>query len=171
MCSPSAFFDLPTELVAVVCFHVTQLQDLSSLRSASQKVFQLVQKLWVLRFQKLHWQAHQLQKLVSYLTPLRACGTGAITMCIPPRDKVARMAKLLADEFGTASSIRSRVGRLSGLGVITSCQQRLKLYREIPPNGLVLFVGTILTDDGMKSHLSLCLASVSWIEIFLTSCA
>lgn len=37
---------------------------------------------------------------------------------------------MLADEFGTASNIKSRVNRLSVLGAITSVQQRLKLYTK-----------------------------------------
>merc|ERR1711971_129087 len=52
---------------------------------------------------------------------------------------------MLADEFGTASNIKSRVNRLSVLGAITSVQQRLKLYNKVPPNGLVIYCGTINT--------------------------
>ena len=55
---------------------------------------------------------------------------------------------MLTQEYGTASNIKSRVNRLSVLAAITSTQQRLKLYNRVPPNGLVLFVGTILTDEG-----------------------
>lgn len=36
---------------------------------------------------------------------------------------------MLADEYGTASNIKSRVNRLSVLSAITSTQQRLKLYK------------------------------------------
>ena len=46
---------------------------------------------------------------------------------------------MLADEYGTASNIKSRVNRLSVLGAITSVQHRLKLYAKVPPNGLVRF--------------------------------
>jgi peptide chain release factor subunit 1 len=53
-----------------------------------------------------------------------------ISLIIPPRDQIARVAKMLADEFGTASNIKSRVNRLSVLGAITSVQNRLKLYNK-----------------------------------------
>ncbi len=53
-----------------------------------------------------------------------------ISLIIPPRDQIARVAKMLADEFGTASNIKSRVNRLSVLGAITSVQSRLKLYNK-----------------------------------------
>lgn len=53
-----------------------------------------------------------------------------ISLIIPPKDQISRVAKMLADEFGTASNIKSRVNRLSVLGAITSVQQRLKLYNK-----------------------------------------
>lgn len=57
-------------------------------------------------------------------------GTSMISLIIPPKDQIARISKMLADEFGTASNIKSRVNRLSVLGAITSVQQRLKLYAK-----------------------------------------
>jgi peptide subunit release factor 1 (eRF1) len=53
-----------------------------------------------------------------------------ISLIIPPRDQISRVSKMLADEFGTASNIKSRVNRLSVLGAITSVQHRLKLYTK-----------------------------------------
>ena len=51
-----------------------------------------------------------------------------ISLIIPPKDQISRVSKMLADEFGTASNIKSRVNRLSVLSAITSTQQRLTLY-------------------------------------------
>lgn len=45
--------------------------------------------------------------------------------------QIARVTKMLADEYGTASNIKSRVNRLSVLSAITSAQQRLKLYNRV----------------------------------------
>ena len=53
-----------------------------------------------------------------------------ISLIIPPRDQIPRIAKMLADEYGTASNIKSRVNRLSVLSAITSVQARLKLYNK-----------------------------------------
>merc|ERR1711915_349100 len=61
---------------------------------------------------------------------------------------------MLGDEFGTASNIKSRVNRQSVLGAITSAQQRLKLYSRVPPNGLVLYTGTIVTEDGKEKKVT-----------------
>ena len=45
--------------------------------------------------------------------------------------------------------------RLSVLGAITSTQQKLKLYNRIPENGLVLYCGIILTDDGKEKRVNI----------------
>jgi peptide chain release factor subunit 1 len=78
-----------------------------------------------------------------------------ISLIIPPKDQVPRIQKMLADEFGTASNIKSRVNRLSVLSAITSTQQRLKLYNKVPNNGLVIYCGTIMTDDGKEKKVNI----------------
>lgn len=78
-----------------------------------------------------------------------------ISLIMPPRDQISRVAKMLGDEFGTASNIKNRVNRQSVLGAITSAQQRLKLYTKVPTNGLVLYTGTVMTDDGKEKKLNI----------------
>jgi peptide chain release factor subunit 1 len=70
-----------------------------------------------------------------------------ISLVIPPKDQISRIGKLLVEEYGTASHIKSRVNRLSVLSAITSAQQRVKLYTKVPNNGLIIYCGTILTDE------------------------
>lgn len=41
----------------------------------------------------------------------RSNGTSMISLIIPPKDQIPRIAKMLADEYGTASNIKSRVNR------------------------------------------------------------
>lgn len=73
----------------------------------------------------------------------------------PKPKQVARVQKMLGDEYGTASNIKSRITRLSVLAAITSAQQRLKLYTRVPPNGLVVYTGTVLTEDGKEKKLTI----------------
>ena len=79
----------------------------------------------------------KVKKLIKSLEAARGNGTSMISLIIPPGDQISRVSKMLADEYGTASNIKSRVNRLSVLGAITSVQHRLKLYTKVPPNGLV----------------------------------
>ncbi|KAJ1927314.1 translation termination factor eRF1, partial [Tieghemiomyces parasiticus] len=72
----------------------------------------------------------KIKKLIKSLQMARGNGTSMISLVIPPKDQISRVAKMLADEYGTASNIKSRVNRLSVLSAITSAQQRLKLYNR-----------------------------------------
>eukprot|EP00216_Chloropicon_sp_CCMP2111_P000583 CAMPEP_0198237132 /NCGR_PEP_ID=MMETSP1446-20131203/2968_1 /TAXON_ID=1461542 ORGANISM="Unidentified sp, Strain CCMP2111" /NCGR_SAMPLE_ID=MMETSP1446 /ASSEMBLY_ACC=CAM_ASM_001112 /LENGTH=426 /DNA_ID=CAMNT_0043919165 /DNA_START=12 /DNA_END=1289 /DNA_ORIENTATION=+ len=94
-------------------------------------------------------------QLIKALEEARGNGTSMISLIIPPKDQVTRIAKMLGDEYGTASNIKSRVNRLSVLAAITSAQQRLKLYNKVPPNGLVVYTGTVLTDEGKEKKLNI----------------
>jgi peptide chain release factor subunit 1 len=71
-----------------------------------------------------------------------------VSLIIPPGDQISRVNKMLTDEAGTASNIKSRVNRLSVLGAITSAQQKLKQYNKVPPNGLVIYCGEVLNEHG-----------------------
>jgi peptide subunit release factor 1 (eRF1) len=49
---------------------------------------------------------------------------------------------------GTASRIKSHENKLSVLSAITSTQQRLKNYKNVPENGLIIFCGYASSEDG-----------------------
>ncbi|KAL4753833.1 hypothetical protein BDW72DRAFT_209578 [Aspergillus terricola var. indicus] len=97
----------------------------------------------------------KIKKLIKRLEAARGNGTSMISLIIPPKDQVSRAAKMLAEEFGTASNIKSRVNRLSVLSAITSTQQRLKLYNKVPPNGLVVYCGEIITSEGKERKINI----------------
>eukprot|EP00814_Leptocylindrus_danicus_P007661 CAMPEP_0116040520 /NCGR_PEP_ID=MMETSP0321-20121206/24414_1 /TAXON_ID=163516 /ORGANISM="Leptocylindrus danicus var. danicus, Strain B650" /LENGTH=461 /DNA_ID=CAMNT_0003520363 /DNA_START=28 /DNA_END=1413 /DNA_ORIENTATION=- len=97
----------------------------------------------------------KVKKLIKNLTQARGNGTSMISLIIPPGDQISRVNKMLGDEYGTASNIKSRVNRLSVLGAITSTQQRLKLYSKCPKNGLVIYCGTVITDDGKERKVNI----------------
>lgn len=97
----------------------------------------------------------KIKNLIKSLSAARGNGTSMISLIIPPKDQIARVNKMLSDELGTASNIKSRVNRLSVLGAITSTMQRLKLYNKVPPNGLVIYCGTVTTVDGKEKKLNI----------------
>uniref|UniRef100_A0A674DPR4 Eukaryotic peptide chain release factor subunit 1 n=1 Tax=Salmo trutta TaxID=8032 RepID=A0A674DPR4_SALTR len=98
----------------------------------------------------------KIKKLIKSLEAARGNGTSMISLIIPPKDQISRVAKMLADEFGTASNIKSRVNRLSVLGAITSLQQGSPcISPAVPPNGLVVYCGTIVTDEGKEKKVNI----------------
>lgn len=97
----------------------------------------------------------KVKKLIKGLESARGNGTSMISLIMPPKDQISRVAKMLADEYGTASHIKNRVNRQSVLAAITSAQQRLKLYNRVPPNGLVVYTGTVVTDEGKEKKVNM----------------
>ena len=97
----------------------------------------------------------KVKKLIKNLEAARGNGTSMISLIIPPGDQISRVNKMLSDEYGTASNIKSRVNRLSVLSAITSTQQRLKLYNKCPKNGLVIYCGTVITEDGKERKVNI----------------
>ena len=53
----------------------------------------------------------KVKKLIKSLQAARGNGTSMISLIIPPKDQVSRVNKMLTDEYGTASNIKSRVNR------------------------------------------------------------
>jgi len=100
-------------------------------------------------------QVYKIKRLIKSLSSAKGNGTSMISLILPPKDQVSRVQKMLADEYGTASNIKSRVNRLSVLSAITSTQQRLKLYNKVPPNGLVVYCGEIMTDEGKIKQVTI----------------
>lgn len=97
----------------------------------------------------------KVKKLIKNLEAAKGNGTSMISLIIPPGTQISQINKMLSDEYGTASNIKSRVNRLSVLGAITSTQQRLKLYNKCPKNGLVMYCGTVMTDDGKEKKVNI----------------
>ncbi|MES1919833.1 Electron transfer flavoprotein alpha-subunit, partial [Bonamia ostreae] len=97
----------------------------------------------------------KVKKMIKDLTNAKGNGTSMISLIIPPKDQIPRVSKLLSDEYGTASNIKSRVNRLSVLSAITSAIQILKNYSKVPPNGLILYCGTILNEDDKEKKFNL----------------
>jgi len=97
----------------------------------------------------------KMKRLVKMLDNAKGAGTSMISLIIPGKDDISRVNKLLTEEYGTASCIKSRVNRLSVLGAITSTQQRLKLYNKTPNNGLIIYCGTVLTEDGKEKKVTI----------------
>ena len=92
----------------------------------------------------------QTKRLIKNIEQARGEGTSMITLIMKPGEQVSKMMQKLVEEYGTATNIKSRVNRQSVLSAITSTQNRLKLYHQVPPNGLVIYCGEVYTEKGEK---------------------
>ncbi|MEM3597109.1 MAG: peptide chain release factor aRF-1 [Candidatus Bathyarchaeia archaeon] len=70
-------------------------------------------------------------------------GTELVSLYIPPGKQISEVMNMLRDEYGTASNIKSTTTRKNVQDAIVKVQQRLKLFKETPETGLVIFCGAI----------------------------
>lgn len=86
----------------------------------------------------------KLKRLLAQLEEMSGSGTSMVTMYIPPKKDALNSAnKKLSDEESTASNIKSSINKASVLGAIKSIREKLKLYKQVPKNGLVIFCGSV----------------------------
>lgn len=96
----------------------------------------------------------QTKHYVDKLSKLRGVGTSVITLILPPGEQLTKVGDLLTKELSSATNIKSRVNRLSVLNAVTSAQNKLKLYKKLPDNGLVILCGNVEI-DGKEKRLSI----------------
>ncbi len=70
-------------------------------------------------------------------------GTELISLYVPPDRRIHEVLGQLREELGTASNIKSRTTRQNVEDAIERTSQRLRLFKEPPPTGLVIFCGAI----------------------------
>ncbi len=88
-------------------------------------------------------QRFRLKKALDTLKNKEGRGTELISLYIPPGRKISEVMNKLKQEYGTASNIKSTTTRKNVQDAIVKTQQRLKLFKEVPDTGLVIFCGAI----------------------------
>ena len=86
--------------------------------------------------------------MIAKLMSCKGNGTSMVSLVCPPKDDINRINKLLTQELSTAANIKSRQTRQSVITAVTSTKEKVKLYKNTPPNGLVIYCGVILMEDG-----------------------
>ncbi len=86
---------------------------------------------------------YRLKKLLDMLKSKEGRGTQLISLYIPPGRRISDVMAMLRQEYGTAANIKSDSTRKNVQDAIMRVMQRLKLFKETPKNGLVIFCGAI----------------------------
>jgi len=85
----------------------------------------------------------RLKRILNALARKEGRGTELISLYVPPGRQISEVVNMLKQEYGTASNIKSTTTRKNVQDAIVKVQQRLKLFRQVPENGLVIFCGAI----------------------------
>jgi len=70
-------------------------------------------------------------------------GTELVSLYVPPGRQTSEVVSMLKQEYGTASNIKSTTTRKNVQDAIVKVTQRVKLFKKVPENGLVIFCGAI----------------------------
>lgn len=102
-------------------------------------------------------ERYRTRALIRQLEKVKGQGTSMVTVIARGGESVSSIVGMLKEEAGTASNIKDRVNRLSVLAAISAASERLKTKyssgNSIPRNGLVLYAGEILLNDGKTKLL------------------
>ena len=93
---------------------------------------------------KTSLELFRLRKTLNTLATKEGRGTELVSLYVPPGKQISDVISTLRDEYGTASNIKSTTTRKNVMDAIVKVQQRLKLFKEPPGTGLVIFCGAIL---------------------------
>lgn len=113
----------------------------------------------------------RLKKALQKLSKKEGRGTELVSLYVPPGRQIGEVMAMLRQEYGTASNIKSDFTRKNVQDAITKVQQRLKLFKEAPKNGLVIFAGAIPQDGpGSERMETYVVTPPEPIHIYLYRC-
>jgi peptide chain release factor subunit 1 len=95
---------------------------------------------------------YKLTKMLNDLSKISGHGTELVTVYIPPKRPIYDVLAQLRNEAGTASNIKSDLTRNHVQDALNKTMEQLKLYKEPPENGLVIFCGAIPTGKGLGTE-------------------
>lgn len=95
---------------------------------------------------------YKLTKMLNDLSRITGHGTELVTVYIPPKRPIFDVLAQLRNEAGTASNIKSDLTRNHVQDALNKTMEQLKLYKEPPENGLVIFCGAIPTGKGLGTE-------------------
>lgn len=95
---------------------------------------------------------YKLTKMINELSSISGHGTELVTVYVPPRRPIFDVISQLRNEAGTASNIKSDLTRNHVQDALSRTIEHLKLFKDTPENGLVIFCGAIPTGKGFGTE-------------------
>ena len=88
-------------------------------------------------------ELYEFKKTLKELANKRGRGTELVSVYIPPSKQLSDVGKHMRDEMGQSANIKSKQTRKNVQSAIAVILESIKLYKQPPENGIVLFVGMI----------------------------
>jgi len=94
-------------------------------------------------------EAKRLKLLIEQLEKIRGRHTELVSVYVPQGFNLNKVVEQLRNEQGTASNIKSKAVRKNVLSALERILQQLKLYKQTPVHGLVMFSGNVSEKEGV----------------------
>lgn len=107
------------------------------------------------------------------LDEIKACkgrATELITLYVPPGRQISDVLNYLRNEYAQSSNIKSRTTRKNVMWAIESLMNKVKMYKEAPPNGVVFFVGTKAVGADQSEPVSFVIEPPEPINTYMYRC-
>ncbi len=113
----------------------------------------------------------RLKRNLERLAAREGRGTELVSLYVPYGRQISEVVAMLNNEYGTASNIKSSTTKKNVQDAITRVTQRLKLFKKVPENGLVLFCGAIPQNGPGSEKIELYIISPPEpIQVYLYRC-
>lgn len=90
----------------------------------------------------------RLKKLLSELEKIKGRHTELVSFYIPAESNLIDAVNQIRNEQGTAINIKSKSNRKNVVDALEKILQHLKLYKQVPINGLAIFCGNVSEREG-----------------------
>lgn len=91
---------------------------------------------------------YKIRKILEELTQKSGRGTELVSLYVPRGKQLHEVINNLREEQGTADNIKSDLTRTHVVDSLSRVIQRLKLYKDTPERGLVIFCGALPPEGG-----------------------
>lgn len=97
---------------------------------------------------------YEMKKKLRKLSEMRGSGTELVSVYIPAKYPIHETSNRLREEVNQAGNIKSKTTRNNVIDALERILAQLKMYRQTPPNGMVLFAGNT-SDNPSKTVIEL----------------
>lgn len=115
-------------------------------------------------------QRYDFKRDLEEIANLRGQHTELISLYVPASKQISDVTNYLRAEASQASNIKSTQTRKNVQAAIESLLSRLRYYRQAPENGLVLFVGAVVTGNNQQDMRAYVFEPPQTVTTFVYRC-
>ncbi len=113
---------------------------------------------------------YDFKKAMQDIVDLRGRGTELISVYVPAHKQISDVTSYLRNEYSQSTNIKSKSTRKNVMGAIESIMARLKTFKTVPENGLVLFCGEVAAGGDQTRMVQYVLEPPEPMTVFLYRC-